>query len=56
MQSVGEHGQAARRHKHKLGPRIMNGNLPVVIASNLNKTGVLQKLWSLIRELNIQLD
>lgn len=34
---------------------IMNWNLPVVIASYLNKTGVLQKLQSLITELNIQL-
>lgn len=55
MQSEGEHGQAARRHKHKLGPMIMNWNLPVVIASHLKKRGILQKLWSLITELNIQL-
>lgn len=55
MQNIGEHRQAARRHKHKLRSMMMNWNLPVVIASHLNKTGVLQKLWSLITELNIQL-
>lgn len=32
----------------------MNWNLPDVVASDLDNTGVLQKLGSLITELNIQ--